>query len=88
MLIWLKEIMVWACMAFVILGLIGIFWPLPLFLLPSNWADYYLKLLVDIEKDKSAGSALPFFWAFVTLPIGMLSVIISLSVYFLVKKFL
>lgn len=79
--------MLWISIVFMIVGLIGICWPLPLFILPSDLANFYLKLLVDIEKDKSAGSALPFFWLFFTLPIGTILVIVFFLIYCAIKNY-
>ena len=60
-------------------GSFAILWPVPVFLLSDKWAKMYLALLFRLPPDdKSAGSALPFFWMFFTAPIGVLLIFLGI----------
>lgn len=70
------------------IGIYGILWPLPLFLLSQKNAEMYLNLIWQLpQNDKSAGAALPFFWMFFTAPIGILFIACAFGIDLIVKWF-
>lgn len=68
-----------------LVGFCAAAWPLPLFLM--NDPDWYLinVLQVPIDKDRSAGAALPVLWFFFTLPLGTILMGLSLLFFYLGK---
>lgn len=49
-------------------------WPAPLFTLNQPYLDWYIIniLACPIDKDLSAGAALPLVWLFLSMPVGVL----------------
>ena len=65
----LLSLLSWLLFTF---GCACILWPLPAFLFGEAFADWYLRFLWRLPpNDKSAGAALPFFWMFITAPLGV-----------------
>ncbi len=63
------RVLSWAAFG---VGVFGILWPLPGFLLSKEAGEAYLRFLWRLpENDRSAGAALPFVWMFFTAPAGL-----------------
>lgn len=83
----LKNLLLLTCYIYWFVGISLILWPVPMFIVPMK---SYLNFLfsIDLNKDPSAGSGLPFIWAFVSLPIGLILIVFGISVFYLIKKFI
>jgi hypothetical protein len=55
------------------LGFCLVSWPAPLFTLNQPYLNWYIihVLACPIDKDLSAGAALPFVWLFLSMPVGL-----------------
>lgn len=84
----IRNLLFLVCYILWVVGGFSILWPLPFFVLPSKYSNVYLELLfgIDMLKDPSGGSALPFFWMFITLPLGFTLIVVALALYFFVVK--
>jgi hypothetical protein len=56
------------CLAVCLVG-----WPAPLFTLNQPYLNWYIINVLDcpIDKDLSAGAALPYVWLFMSMPVGL-----------------
>lgn len=64
-----------------------IFWPVPCFILSKEYVARYLDILFQNQNldDPSRFAALPFVWAFLSLPIGILLFVLGFSVWYLIE---
>jgi hypothetical protein len=69
-------------------GFISTSWIFPLFTLNEPHLTWYIVkvLQIPIDKDPSAGAAVPFLWLFFTLPIGIIFGAIGSLLFYLGKK--
>ena len=69
-------------------GFVSAAWPFPLFTLNEPYLTWYIAkiLQIPIDKDPSAGAAVPFLWLFFTLPLGIIFGAIGSLLFYLGKK--
>ena len=74
----------------VLVPLFLIFWPAPIFILPQNKAELYLDILFQIQNsnDPSRFAAIPFVWAFLSLPLAFLILGLGLSLWYAIEIFI
>ena len=83
----IKNLLFFNCYLFWFASFCLIFWPVPIFLLPNP--NRYINFIfnLDLTKDPSGAGALPFFWAFFTLPLGLVIAILTIVIYIVIKKY-
>jgi len=72
----MKQVATIAGFLLAVAGLCSVAWPAPLFTLNEPYLTWYIVnvLKTPIDKDRSAGAALPFVWMFFTMPVGLLAI--------------
>jgi hypothetical protein len=73
----------------VLIPLFLVFWPAPIFILSKDNAERYLEILFQMQNsdDPSRFAALPFVWAFLSLPLAFLSLGLGLSLWYAIEIF-
>jgi hypothetical protein len=84
--LWLRRCATLAGCLLLLVGFCAAAWPLPLFVLDDpTWYVVHV-LQVPIDKDRSAGAALPYLWLFFTLPFGVILMALSPLFFYLGKS--
>jgi hypothetical protein len=73
----------------VLVPLFLVFWPIPIFILSKDNAERYLDILFQTQNsnDLSRFAALPFVWAFLSLPLAFISLGLGLSLWYAIEVF-
>ncbi|NBU33547.1 hypothetical protein EBS40_02870 [bacterium] len=74
----------------VLVPLFLVVWPIPIFILPKDNVERYLEILFQMQNtsDPSRFAAIPFVWAFLSLPLAFLSLGLGLSLWYAIEVFI
>jgi hypothetical protein len=79
----MKRIATVVGFALIWIGFCLVAWPAPLFTLNQPYLNWYIINVLDcpIDKDLSAGAALPYVWLFMSMPVGLSCAVIGVLMF-------
>jgi hypothetical protein len=84
----LKRLVTVIGLALIWIGFCLVAWPAPLFTLNQPYLNWYIihVLACPIDKDLSAGAGLPYVWLFLSMPVGLLCMMVGVLMFDLRKR--
>lgn len=81
---WIFKLLIVALPCFLI------FWPVPCLILSKEYATRYIDILFQNQNlnDPSRFAALPFVWAFISLPLSIILLLLGFSLWYAIEVYI